>query len=109
VRTQLRYQITVQFSRLMPASDSVGDKTEAYSATKQSAAGSAHPVTSKLAVEMYGQRIVKMKLLILTSGDAMQEGDGVWLPGETASTPPWRCVSAPPYTFHQNAIIERRA
>lgn len=109
MRTQLRRQITIRFARLIDgAKDAAGDKVEAYSATILTAYGSAAPVTSKLLADLYGLRVAKMKSLTLTAGDAMQEGDGVWLPGEISSMPPWRCVSALPYTGHTVAVIERR-
>ncbi len=110
MRTQLRRQITIRYAHLIDgAKDAAGDKIEAYSETILTAYGSAVPATSKLLAELYGLRIQKMKSLTLTGGDiSMQEGDGVWLPGEVAAKPPWRCVSALPYTSHVAAVIERR-
>ncbi len=110
MRTQLRRQAEIKFARLAtPTKDTVGDKVEAYSSIRLTAYGSVAPASSKLLVEMYGLRIAKMKTLTLTAGDiSMQEGDGVWLPGESDVKPLWRCVSAPSYTGHTLAVIERR-
>jgi len=96
-------------ARYTGTKDAVGDVTESFSATKTTAYGSKAPVTSKILAELYGRRIEKMQSLTITAGAAMQEGDGVWLPGEaTTSLPVWRCVSVLTYTGSSTALIERR-
>lgn len=96
---------SVQYAKKTTTTNAIGEETPGWG-TKTSLSVFPAPLSDRLSVEMYGERVSAMKALIFGEG-AIDKGDGVWLPGETQTEPLWKVVSIDIWPMHRRAVIER--
>lgn len=96
---------TVQYATKTTTKNAIGEIVETWG-SKTNLSVHMSPVSDRLSVEMYGERVTAMKSLIFDTG-SIERGDGVWLTGETGTEPVWRVVSLENWPMHSKATIER--
>ena len=96
---------SVQYAKRTTTTNAIGEETPGWG-TKTSLSVFPAPMSDRLSVEMYGERVSAMKALIFGGGN-IAKGDGVWLDGETASEPLWKVISIDAWPMHRRAVIER--
>jgi hypothetical protein len=96
---------SVQYAKRTTVKNAIGEEAPGWG-TKSSLSVFPAPMSDRLSVEMYGERVSAMKALIFGDGN-IAKGDGVWLAGETASEPLWKVISIDIWPMHRRAVIER--
>lgn len=97
---------TVQYAKKTITKNAIGETVETWG-SKTNLSAHMSPVSDRLSVEMFGERVTAMKSLIFDGG-SIERGDGVWLTGETDTEPVWRVVSLETWPMHSKATIERQ-
>ena len=95
----------VEYAKKTTTKNAIGETVEGWG-TKATLNVHITPVSDRLSVEMFGERVTAMKSLIFDGG-SIERGDGVWLSGETGAEPVWRVVSLEKWPMHSKATIER--
>jgi hypothetical protein len=96
---------TVKYAKRTTTTNAIGEITQGWG-TKSNLSVFPAPMSDRLSVEMYGERVSAMKALIFGDGN-IGKGDGVWLDGETQTEPLWKVVSIDTWPMHGRAVIER--
>ena len=86
--------------------NSIGERPTAWG-EKQQATVRPYPVRDALTAQAYGKRPDQVRRMFLDGKADILPGDGVWLPGETGESPPWKVTDAPQWPRHMEILLER--
>lgn len=105
---RFRTRRAVFIARPLPAGDSLGGVSEAFSAARAKVWGFIAPQEGSLPFLSPGQQARETRVLLLPRGTDIRVRDGLWMEDAGAS-PAWRCVRVDAFPLHVRAVAERRA
>lgn len=104
---RIRFNQQINIAPNATTTGTLGSQITTYG-TKAAAYANVQPLSSAYTRAEYGTRADRIRQVFLSVGTVIHEGYGVWLPGESASDPPWVVIGVSEWATHTEARIERR-